>query len=146
MNRQSCTSVARRSGLTMLETGVALAILGVALVLVVQLGYWSLRERIRSDAQAAALELAANILETADAQPWTELNSDWAEAQQIPEAARSHLAEGTLSVTVETEPAVRQTKQVTVEVRWQMPEGVRAAPVRLVGLFARRDGSTGESP
>jgi type II secretory pathway pseudopilin PulG len=147
MNRQMCFVSGRRSGLTMLETCVALAILGVALVLVAQLGYLNLREGIRADAQSAALELAANILEAAQAQPWAALNSEWAAAQQVPDLLRPQLADGELNVKVEPEPDLPQTKRVTVEVRWQMPEGVTCAPVRLLGLFSRRNaGSAGESP
>ena len=73
-------SVARKRGFTLMECGVALVILAVAMLLVVQLGYWSIRHRARTAARFLAAELAANVLAKAQAIPWQALTVEWAES------------------------------------------------------------------
>jgi hypothetical protein len=127
-----------RSAFTMAETGVALAILAFAMGLVVQLAFWSMRERASTAARFVAIEQAANVLEAARATPWDSLNDEWAEAQTLPLELSDQLQDATLVVEVEPLEAQPLTKRVVVELRWWRGEGVEAQPLRMHGLFTRR--------
>ena len=134
----SAGRLSERRGFTIIEVVAATGIVLVAMVLVAQIGYWSLRERTRSAARQVVIELAANVLESARAQPWEGLDAEWAAAQRIPEELEELLSEGRISVAVEPEPAPPRTKRVTVEIRWLLYEEIESRPVRLVGLFTAR--------
>ena len=117
---------------------MALGMVAVAMMLVAQLGHWSMRQRARSATRAAALELAANIMEQVQAQPWAEITPQWAAERQISPAMIRLLPGGKLSVTTEPVDSLPYTKRVIVDVRWEHPEGFESRPVRLVGLFSDR--------
>ena len=129
---------APRSGFTVMETVVALGVMTIAMMLVAQLGYWSLRQRVRTAARQVAIELAANTLESARARPWEDLTPEWAASQRIPQDLDDELTEGELLVRVEPEASQHLTQRVTVEVTWLLHEDIRSQPVRLVGLFTAR--------
>jgi prepilin-type N-terminal cleavage/methylation domain-containing protein len=138
---------ARRRGFTLAETLVAIAVLGVVLLLVAQVGCEFLRERQRGASRHAALEEAANILEAARACPWDELTSTWAAQQRLPASVARQLPHGRLDVRVESEPSRPHTRRVTVEVRWSLEDDRPARPVRLVGLRSARSApATGDQP
>jgi prepilin-type N-terminal cleavage/methylation domain-containing protein len=128
----------RRRGFTVLEIMVALGILSVVLVLVAQVGLWSLGERKRSALRQEALEAAANILESAQASPWEALTPPWAAAQRLPDGLAQRLDEARLEVRVEPEASHPRTKRVTVALAWRLGDGKPARPVVLVGLFSPR--------
>jgi prepilin-type N-terminal cleavage/methylation domain-containing protein len=130
-------SPAGRRGFTLVETMVALAVLGVVLLLVAQLGGLVLTERLRSSARQDALEAAANVLEAARACPWDDLTPAWAARQHLPESLAGRLTQGRLEVRVEPEASRPHTRRVTVEVRWTFA-GKPARPVQLVGLRSAR--------
>ena len=133
--------ITKRRGFTLLEIGVSLVILATAMILVVQVGYWSFRERARTASQFVAVEQAANVLEAARAVPWDSLTTEWAESQQISAALSDQLPDGKLMVTVEPVQAQPLTKRVTVEVRWMMAEEIESRTVRLIAVFSRRAAS-----
>lgn len=133
-----CDLRTRPRGFTVMEVMVAMAILATAMVLVARLGCWSLRERARSAARQLALELAANVLESARAQAWEDLTAEWAASQRIPDAWSDRLTEGRLAVGVEPEASRPRTKRVIVEVHWMLDEGIESQPVRLISLFTAR--------
>jgi prepilin-type N-terminal cleavage/methylation domain-containing protein len=128
----------RRRGFTILELSVTLSILSVAMALAAQVGIWSLRERAQTAARLAALELAANIMESARALPWEGLSPDWAATQQLPESLSGVLPDGRVTVRVLPEESRQQNKRVTVTIDWKRDNGVMARPVELVGLFSAR--------
>jgi prepilin-type N-terminal cleavage/methylation domain-containing protein len=131
-----------RRGFTVTEIMVALGLLGVALVLVAQVGVWALRERARMTDREAAQEMAANVLESARAVGWEELTPEWAQAQRLPEA---YAERGwALEVHVAPEESRPLLKRVTVDVLWKAGTGPSQRPVELVGLFAARDSGTRE--
>jgi len=111
-------------------------VLAVALVLVAQVGVQSLRERARAAALQAAQESAANVLESARACPWEDLNQDWAAGQRLPEPYRGR--GWRLQVRAGPEATRPLVKRVTVAVHWVSPQGPPPPPVQLVGLFAAR--------
>jgi type II secretory pathway pseudopilin PulG len=105
--------------MSLVEVTVTLAIIAVLAVIIAQCIYWSGRERQRMASQQAALELAANVLEAARAQPWEKLDQAWADAQSVPSDMQALLPDGKLVVTVVAEQQPL-TRRVTAEVRWQL--------------------------
>jgi prepilin-type N-terminal cleavage/methylation domain-containing protein len=137
-DKETLPSRAGRRGFTVLEIMVALGLLSVAMVLVAQLGLWSLSERRRNALRQEALETAANLLESAQASSWEALTPEWAAAQRLPDFLAQRLEEAKLTVRVEPEASRPRTKRVTVEIAWRLSNGMPAQPVVLVGLFSAR--------
>jgi hypothetical protein len=126
---------------------IAVAILGVVLLLVAQLGCEFLKERQRSSARQEALEAAANVLEAARACPWDDLTSAWADQQRLPESLSERLRRGRLDVRVQPEELRPHTKRIMVEVHWWLEDNKPARPVQLVGLRSARSApAAGEKP
>jgi hypothetical protein len=128
----------RHRAFTLLEATVALGILATALVLVAQIGLWSLRERARSAVRLEALEWAANVLESARACPWEELTSAWGAAQHLPEPLAKRLDDAKVSVRVEPEVSQPLVKRVTVQVHAPSEQRLEEPLVQLVGFFSAR--------
>lgn len=126
------------AGFTVLEITLALGILLVAMVLVAQAGFASMRDRVRHAARHQAEELAANVLEAARACPWETLTPEWAAGQRLPEGGADRLLDGRLTVTVAPEKGQPLVKRVTVTIAWTQDGNKPARPVELVGLFSAR--------
>lgn len=138
--RHSSARLGPRRGFTLMETMVALGILGAVLLLVAQLGYLALCERQRDTIRQEALEAAANVLETARASSWEDLTPAWAGRQRLPESLARRLRDGQLQVRVEPEASRPHTKRLTVEIRWSLDDGKPAQPIQLVALRSARSG------
>ncbi len=126
------------AGFTVLEITLALGILLVAMVLVAQAGFASMRDRVRNAARHQAEELAANVLEAARACPWDTLTPEWAAGQRLPEGSADRLPDGRMTVTVAPEKGRPLVKRVTVTIAWTQDGAKPARPVELVGLFGAR--------
>lgn len=136
MSRLDMRRRARR-GFTVTEVVVAFLVLAVAMLIVAQLGVYSVRARDRSQAQHEATEFAANILEAARVVSWDALTPEWAAGHKLPETLQDRLPEMQLAVRVEPEANRPAVKRVTVEVSWEPLEGERKT-LQLVGLFSAR--------
>ena len=121
-----------------MEVGCAMALLSVGMIVVMQLGYVSLRERTRRDAEQLAIESAANVFEAARAVPWESLTPEWAGQQQLPDEIDQLVPGATLVVVVEPVENQRLVKRLAVEVRWPAEDGTTARPVRLETLLSAR--------
>ena len=128
-------------GFTLLEIVAALAGLAVAVAILGHISFWSLTDRKRSAVRHEALEAAANILETAAATPWEALTPDWAAAQRLPDDLAQRMYQPQLKVRTEPDAAHQHIKRVTVEIAWQLDQGVAARPVVLAGWFSSRSAS-----
>jgi Tfp pilus assembly protein PilE len=127
-----------RAGMTMVEATVALAVFAVLVVIVAQCITLCLRERTRAATHQAALELAANLLEAARAQPWEELNKAWADVQTVPSSMGDFFPDGKVIMTVEPGQPGPFTRRVTVEVIWQLEANLPADSVQLTTLLSAR--------
>ena len=126
----------QRSGFTIAETLVALGILAVAMLLVAQVGVWSLQEYARTFDRQAAQELAANVLETARASPWDALNTEWASSQKLPPGFAK---DGwRLTVQVESDASRPLLKRVSVRVESRPGHTPPFRPEEIVGWFSAR--------
>lgn len=132
------TRHAERRGFTIVETGVALVTLAIAGVIIAQLLTWLLNERIRADQRQAALEWAVNVLEAARAQPWADVNAEWAANQRLPSAQANRLNHPTATVRVESVPGQTGVKQITAEVRWLNNDGTPTRPIVMTTRLANR--------
>jgi type II secretory pathway pseudopilin PulG len=130
-----CAQARRAAGFTLLEMTAALGILTVALLVIAQVGVWSLTERMRAVERQSVEEVAANVLESARATPWEALTPAWAKEQRLPEPLSQQWK---LDVQVEPEPGAERTKRITVEISLLPDQGNRGQPVRLVGLISAR--------
>lgn len=135
-----------RLGFTILEIVAALAGLTVALVLVTELAVVSMVERKRNALRHAALETAANILESAQAAPWATLTPEWAGAQQLPTEQAQRLNNARLKVCVEPEPGAPAVKRVSVEIAVQPDHSGPGQTIQLTGWFGPRSSAVGGSP
>lgn len=135
----------RRAGFTVAEIVLALGLIGVAMLLVAQLGVEGLRSRVRSGARQDAAEFAANILEAARTAPWEALTEQWATIHRLPEALAPRLPQSQLSVRVEPEKDRSHLRRVSVEITWKPPEGGTRS-VKLAGLFAARQAAAEGKP
>jgi type II secretory pathway pseudopilin PulG len=127
-----------RVGFTLMETVVALGCLLMAATLVAQIAVWSMTERVHADARLAAMEWAANVLETARAKTWADLTPEWAASQTLPTDLTERMLQPTAAVVVTSEKDRPHLKRVSVTVRWFIADGAKAAPVELMTLFAER--------
>jgi Tfp pilus assembly protein PilE len=127
-----------RIGFTVVEAMATLALLMILGIIVAQAIHWGLQERARTAAHSAALELAANVLESARAEPWEKLDKSWAESQQVPADMDAVLPDAKVSVTVAPESKLPKCRRVTVEVTWQFaPQPAKS--VQLTTLLSRRE-------
>jgi len=97
-----------------------------------------MRDRKRNADRHEALELAANILESARACPWNSLSPSWAAEQKLPDFPVERLHEGRLTVRVESAADDPAIKRVTVAIHWLQEDGKAARPVELTALFSTR--------
>jgi len=141
-SKQSRGSSPRRAFLAM-EAVAAVGLMLVALMLVAEIGTWSIVERSRNTARQQALEEAANALELARGRPWDDLTPDWAAAQRLPEGT-TRLHDGKLTIRVEQESNRPRTKRVTAVVSWK--HGSREETVELVALLSARTADMGGKP
>jgi type II secretory pathway pseudopilin PulG len=129
---------ARRPAVLMMEVTVAVAIVGVLAVIVAQCLSWSLSERARLATHQAALELAANILEAARAEPWDKLDDAWAKSQVVPTEMADLLPDGKVQVTLEPWPAESGARRLTVVVSWRMESYSGGHSVQLTTVISGR--------
>jgi type II secretory pathway pseudopilin PulG len=127
-----------RPAFTIAEIMVAMAVIVVLVVVVGQCMALSLRERAQIAAHQAAVELAANILEAARAQPWEQLDQQWAASQAVPPEMANLLPEGKVIVTVEIGQPHPLTRRITVEVRWQIDANFPPEIVQLTTVISGR--------
>jgi hypothetical protein len=129
----------KRRGFTVFEIVVAFSVLAVVLVVTAQVGYQTMRERMRHDLRQKAQDISTNTLEAARALPWESLTPQWASAQQLPESWKELQPDGELQVRVEPDAALPQVNRVTVRVRWDFREGIPPLELELVTLLAARE-------
>lgn len=132
-------SVSRRSGFTMAECVIALAVLTSVAVVVTELTTRMLADRSRLDARYEAEQVEVNVLELARATPWDELTPAWASDRKLPGHVVKRWPGTKLSVRVEQEPNRPRLKRVTVEVRWEADKQTIWPPTTMTALFAARD-------
>jgi len=136
----------RRTGHTLIEVTIALALLAIVAAIVVQSLVWSMRDRARLATHHAATELAANVLEAARAQPFDKLDKAWADAQTIPTDMEAMFPQGKLIVAVEALKDATQARRFTVEVQWQVEPDMPARSVTMATVLTGREVKKGATP
>jgi Tfp pilus assembly protein PilE len=139
-----CRTANRYPGFTVMEMVVVLVALTVVMLVVAQLATMSMIERVRLSARHAAVELAANILERARAEPVEALTPAWAGAQQLHGEESALPPDCELQVRVEPEKATPGAHRVTVGVSWSFHSDEEKQTVQLVGVFGPRSAAGGK--
>lgn len=127
-----------RSGFTILEVTVALAVMLMMMLVVAQAAIWTLGQRERDASRQDALETAINIMEKARVLAWKDLSAQWASAQRLPDDLTQRLGEPRLVINVEPVASHPHTKRVTVEIKWKDKNDGVAQQVQLASLFSDR--------
>lgn len=127
-------SVRRFRGFVTVDVVTACVIL--ALLFAVAVPVVSRTGALRAEARLhqLAVQEASNVLEKALLLPWDQLTAERLTAGGLSPAARTHLPDGRLNVTVELVDQTPRAKRVTVEVSWRRLDG-QHRPVRLVAWF-----------
>ena len=126
-----------RTGVTIIETVVAVALLSVFLVSSARVMATFSAQQRTARRHALALQSANNLLEELSNQSWQSLTpeatADWAaNASKI-----EGLPGAVLSATVVEEPEPVAAKRVSVSLAWTIPGGRPAAPIRLTAWVYR---------
>jgi len=127
----------RRRGFTLIEVGVAGALLLVTMAMTAQALGWMAAERRAADRRREAVQEAANVLERLAARPWAELTPESARALRLSGPARRALPGGELAVDIAERDGL---KRIAVTVRWRGRSGGPEAPARLTAWVGRREG------
>jgi hypothetical protein len=128
----------KRSAFLMLDFTVALTVLLAVMLIASQTALWSLTERNRGQTRQEAIEAVANVMESARAASFDELDASWAAARKLPESLANRLDRATLVVRIEEEKGRGPCKRVSVEMTWNQLDGKPAAPVSLTAVFSPR--------
>lgn len=123
----------------MTEILAALAILGVALVVVAQVGIQAVREKPFAFDRWAAQQLLLNVQEKARATPWEKLDDGWAREQRLPEPYYSR--GWILSVRVGLEEARPFLKRISLQLHWKSLQNKQVRTEELVTFLASREGA-----
>jgi hypothetical protein len=84
-----------------------------------------------TERRALALAAVQAVAEQIGNMPWDELTAEAAEKVEIPAAAKRHLPEAKLGVTVHDEQNPIVAKRVAITLAWNGPHGQATAPIRL---------------
>ncbi len=126
----------------MIEVTTAMAVLLMAMIFVAQMGVWNLRQRSRDSVHYLALEIADNVLESAQALPYERLDAAWAQRQKIPDGLAQRLKNASMKVQVDETPAVPHLKHVRVEIDYGVKGGIPEVPIRLEAFIGPLSSST----
>jgi type II secretory pathway pseudopilin PulG len=125
-------------GFTLVESVSAMALLATTMILIAEVGLWSLHERTRSASRQEAIELAANILESARAAPFAALTPEWGARHKLPDYLAPRFRQGKLSVRIEAESGRASAKRVTVQIESARSGVVPDPPVVLTAIISAR--------
>lgn len=118
-------------GLTIIEVTAAAAMLAVLLACSVQVMRALANQQRAAARRVMALQTVQAITEELANTPWDQLTPEAAGKLTIPEAAKLHLPGAALSATVAADDEPIESKRLSVELRWQTPNGQPSAPLRL---------------
>jgi type II secretory pathway pseudopilin PulG len=119
-----------RCGMTLIEITAAAAMLAVLLASSVQVMRALATQQLSAARRMMALQTVQSLTEELANAPWDELTPDAADKLTVPDVVNLYLPSAALSADVveEQQPAA---KRLSVELRWQAPNGQPSAPLRL---------------
>jgi type II secretory pathway pseudopilin PulG len=121
-----------RRGSLLVEVGVAMVILTVALVAIAQtLGMVALQRR-ESERRLLAMQAAANLMEQIAAQPFGQITTERVAALKLPDELQQALPDARLDIDVTPTADEPAGKRIRIDLAWTNRAGQQDAPVRLV--------------
>ena len=121
----------QQRGAILVEVGVALVVLSVAMILVAQMLAALGTQRRVAEQNALAQQEAANLMERLFATPWAELTQQAASQLNLSERCGPRLPGASLTAKVVPSDGPPAGKQLTIEIAWRGSQGAPARSVRL---------------
>ena len=121
----------QQRGAILVEVGVALVVLSVAMILVAQLLAALGTQHRRAEQNALARQEAANLMERLFATPWAELSPQAAAQLTLSEQCGLRLPDARLTARVVSSDGPPDGKQLTIEIAWTVRQGEHPRGVRL---------------
>ena len=118
-------------GAMILESTVALVILGAAVISVSHLSVVLVAQQRSCLQRQLARQEAANLMERLHALPFADLTEDRVQSLAPSPTTQRGLASLQHAVTVEDAGGMPRGRRIVVEVRWTNPAGRPAGPIRL---------------
>jgi prepilin-type N-terminal cleavage/methylation domain-containing protein len=125
------TPAEQRRGMTLIEVIAAVAMLAVLLGSSVQMIRALGTQQLAAARRAMAIQTVQAVTEQLTNLPWDELSPEAAGKLTLPEAAQLYLPGAALSAAVEDANQPVESKRLSVELRWNAPNGQPAVPLRL---------------
>ncbi len=116
----------KRRGLTILETVVAVGLLGALLTGCLRLLAVAAAQRRAADQRQCAIDELSNVMERVAARPWAELTADAVAGGKPSPAVVGPLAGATLRIDIAAAPGDPNAKRITVTLCW--PTGANRPP------------------
>ena len=117
--------------MTLIEITAAAAMLAVLLASSVQVMRVLAAQQVAAARRGLALQTVQSLTEELANVPWDELTPDVASKLTVPDVVNLYLPSAALSASVVDEERPVTAKRLSVELRWQAPNGQPAAPLRL---------------
>jgi prepilin-type N-terminal cleavage/methylation domain-containing protein len=121
----------QRPGVTLIEVIAAVSMLAVLLGSSVQILRALSTQQLAATRRAMALQAVQAITEEFANVPWTELTPAAADKLSVPAVAKLYLPGAALSAAVTNANQPIESKRLSVELRWNSPNGKPAAPLRV---------------
>ena len=122
----------RRSGVTIIETTIAMAILAVVITTSIQTLVGVSAVRRANQQRLLAQQEAANLMEQLFAVRWGALNDDTAATLQLSAEAAKRLRGAKLNVEIAKPDEEFTPTQIRIEISWPSRTGQATKPVKLV--------------
>ena len=127
----------KRSGVTIIETTIAMAILAVVITTSIQALVGVAAVRRANQQRLLAQQEAANLMEQLFAVRWEDLNDDTAASLQLSAEAAKRLRGAKLKVTLARPDDELAPIQIRIEISWPDHTSQTTKPVKLVALRYR---------
>ncbi len=121
----------QRRGVTLVEVIAAVTMLAVLLASSVQMMRALGTQQLAAARRAMAIQTVQAVTEQLTNLPWDELTPEAAAKLTLPEVATLYLPGAALSAAVENANQPVESKRLSVELRWNAPNGKPAAPLRV---------------
>ena len=125
----------KRSGFTIAETAVAIAILGIALGVGLQIMATTAAAEARFQRRQLAIQETQNQLERIETLAWEELTDEVSKSIVLSDVAQEQLKSPEVTVQIDEEKKTEETpeaKRVVVALTWQEPNLEKPSTVQLV--------------
>jgi len=135
-----CNRIATRRGSILLETTVAIIILGAAMVAVAHTVAATAVQRQSAERQTLATQEAANLMERIYVLSVDEITAEKVSELRLSPSCHDRLPDAKLDITVESATQEPLSKKIGIQIEWTGHGGIRSQPVRLTAWkYAKKE-------